>query len=194
MRILIAVPTYETIAPETFKAIYNLKTGSEEVSFDFVKGYDCAEARNRIGEKTVQGGYDHVLMIDSDVVVPENALMDMLEFPADIVLGCYPRKNAKDRTTELYKAGQNDFVERYSYDELQETRIRIKGGGMGCALIDTRTFIQMSFPWFQYVVYDNNEKLSEDLYFCSEAERIGLKIEADTRVRCGHLVRYFQYE
>ncbi len=194
MRILIAVPTFETVTPETFKAIYNLKTGSEEVSFDFVKGYDCAEARNRIGKMALDGRYDHVLMIDSDVIVPETALLDLLEFPADIVLGCYPRKNSKDGTAEIYKPGQNNFVEKYSYSELNEPRIRIKGGGFACAMIDTRVFVQVPFPWFQYVVYENNEKLSEDLYFCEEAGRIGMKIEVDTRVRCGHLVRYFQYE
>ena len=43
MRILIAVPTFENILPDTFKSIYNLeKTEDMIVDFDFVRGYDCA--------------------------------------------------------------------------------------------------------------------------------------------------------
>ena len=66
MSVLIAVPTFETIAPECFKAIYHLK--GDGLSFDFVKGYDCAKARNEIVKKALDGGFDYVLMIDSDVV------------------------------------------------------------------------------------------------------------------------------
>ena len=40
MKILVAVPTYETIAPETFKSIYDLAKADNEVNFEFVKGYD----------------------------------------------------------------------------------------------------------------------------------------------------------
>ena len=40
MKILIAVPTFETIQPEVFKAIYELRPAGHELSFDFVKGYD----------------------------------------------------------------------------------------------------------------------------------------------------------
>ena len=58
MKILIAVPTFETIEPEVFKSIYNLKS-EHELHFDFCKGYDCAVARNEIGKKAQAGGYDY---------------------------------------------------------------------------------------------------------------------------------------
>jgi hypothetical protein len=43
MKILIAVPTYENIVPETFKSIYNLEIpdGCDAV-FEFVRGYGAA--------------------------------------------------------------------------------------------------------------------------------------------------------
>ena len=84
MKVLVAVPTFETITPETFRSIYNLKLGEHDVSFDFVKGYDCAKARNEIAKKTTEGGYDAVLMVDSDIIVPDTALLWMTEIPADI--------------------------------------------------------------------------------------------------------------
>ena len=61
MRILIAIPTFETIQPEVFKAVYDLHSAGHELSFDFVKGYDCAVARNKISV-LAKGTYDYVLM------------------------------------------------------------------------------------------------------------------------------------
>ncbi len=42
-KILIAIPTFENIMPETFKSIYDLDPCGNELSFEFVKGYDCAK-------------------------------------------------------------------------------------------------------------------------------------------------------
>ena len=191
MSVLIAVPTYETIAPEVFRAIYRLK--GDDISFDFVKGYDCAKARNDIARKALDGGFDYVLMIDSDVIVPEQALGWMLEKPVDVCFGVYPRKNTEGET-ELFYRGTFSFEKRYTIAELdaiESDRIPVKGGGFGCALIRTDLFNKIPYPWFQYVSYENNTYLSEDLFFCMMAEEF--KIEADLRVRCGHIARTIQY-
>lgn len=195
MNIFVAVPTYETITPDTFKSIYNMKTGEHKVTFDFVRGYDCAKARNIIAKRTVDEGFDHVLMIDSDIIVPENALLHMLEHPAEVVLGCYPHKNTKKHEVELFKLGQPDFVERFTYDELPVDfpRMSVKGGGMGCALIQADAFSRLPFPWFKYVIYNSGSVLSEDLYFCNEARKAGMKVQGDTRVKCGHMFKHFEY-
>lgn len=195
MKILVAVPTFETIAPETFKSIWDLDKGGHQVDFNYIKGYDCARARNDIAEMAQQNEYDYVLMVDSDVIIPSDALIKMLEFPCDIVLGCCPRKNARDKRVELYKTGTFSFTDYYTYDTLPSMpRITIKGGGFACALVKVDCFNWIEFPWFKYVTYDDDSTLSEDLYFCLNAVKAGMFIEADTRVRCGHLARYYQYE
>ena len=68
MRILIAVPTFENIYPDTFKSIYDLNTSGHDVIFEFVRGYDCATARNRIAQTAIDTNTDYVLMVDNDVV------------------------------------------------------------------------------------------------------------------------------
>lgn len=193
MRILVAVPTFENIAPETFKSIFDLKT-EHQLDFEYIKGYDCARARNEIAKKTIEGGYYAVLMVDSDMIIPPNTIDRMMDYPVDICLGVYPVKNTNSRLAEIFKQGNKDFVNRYTYDELTEPRLQIKGGGMGCAFIKANVFHVLKYPWFKFVQYDNGAILSEDLYFCCEADSAGFRIEADTRVRCGHLARYYQYE
>ena len=194
MKILVAVPTFETITPETFKSIYDLDRGEHEVGFEFVKGYDTAKARNKIAKIAMDGGYDRVLMVDSDMIVPPDTLTRFLEEPVDVISGACPRKNTRKKEAVLVKFGTEDFWDCYRYDELTEDRMRIKGCGCACIMISADVFRGMEYPYFKYVTYDEGHMLSEDYYFCAKAQTAGFEIWADTRVRCGHLARYFQYE
>ncbi len=199
MKILIAIPTFENIQPEVFKAIYDLDKGEHDVAFEFVKGYDVAMARSKIAKKAQECGYDYVMMVDSDTVIPKDTLTCFLDPEADIVLGCCPRKNSKTRTSALCTLKDNPTGAGYhvslNYDDLQGTeRIRLKGGGFACAMIRTDVFNEMQYPYFKYVQYGSGAVLSEDYYFCGQAGLEGFEIWADPRVKCGHLARYYQYE
>lgn len=194
MRILIAVPTFETIEPEVFKSIYDLRPAGHSLSFDFVKGYDCAVARNRIGKLAQEGGYDYVLMLDSDTIIPPDALEIMLDAPVDICLGVCPRKNTTDKKTAMVKAETRGYSACWHYPELPTERTRIKGGGFACALIRTYVFTALDFPYFQYTTNADGGTFSEDYYFCQQARMMGFDVWMDPRVRCGHLARYYQYE
>lgn len=198
MKILIAIPTFENIYPEVFKAIYDLDKCGHDVSFEYVKGYDCAKARNVISDKAIECGYDYVMMVDSDAIIPTDALKHMLEGDAEMVLGCVPKK-VKRGETVLFASKDNlkgkGFHTPIPYSQLQGTeRIDLKGGGFGCALISTKVFSALKYPYFKYVVYESKAALSEDLYFCREVRNVGFRIEADPRVKCGHIAKKVLYE
>lgn len=196
LKILIAIPTFENILPETFKSVYGLERPADTVlQFDFVKGYDCARARNLIAKEALEYGFDYVLMVDSDIILPSNALTSMLSDPKELCLGCYPRKNTDKGKVELFHTGQRDFVKTFTFDELGkiEGKFRVKGGGFGCALINVALFKSLPYPWFKYVEYDNASVLSEDNYFCLQVSNAGHAIYADPDVVCGHSVRKFQW-
>lgn len=197
-QVLIAVPTFESILPETFKSIYGLDIPVDtQCQFDFVKGYDCARARTAIADEAVQYGFDYVLMVDSDVILPSNTLVDLLEGDPEVVLGIYPRKNTTTGQTEIFLPGHKDFVDanNLNLDKLDTEpysgRFEAKGGGLGCALIKVDILKKIPKPWFNYVMYPNGNVLSEDNFFCDRATGYGFKIQADGRVRCAHLVRTF---
>lgn len=194
MKILIAVPTFENIQPEVFKAIYNLNKCGHDVRFDFMRGYDCAVARNNICKIALAEQYDYVLMVDSDTIIPPDTLELMLDPPVDVVLGVCPRKNTKEGKTAMIKLGDISYHDSYYYSELPENRIQIKGGGFACALIKTTALTLMDYPWFQYVTNQDYSTLSEDFYFASQCNMYGIDVWMDPRVRCGHLARYYQYE
>lgn len=212
MKILIAVPTFETIYPDTFKSIYDLDRGGHEVMFEFVRGYDCATARNRIAMKALDMWVDYVLMVDNDVVLPPDALLNLLDDPKDVTLGYYAHRdtdNVYRGNTCICRQFMPDGTRYYNYPleseysaaEMQEMfekgiyKQEVHGGGMGCALIRTEVFREIDYPWYDWVNYkdDNRGMLSEDLFFCEQCRANGIAIYTDTRVACGHMLRHIQW-
>lgn len=211
MKILIAVPTYENIYPDTFKSIYELEKGENEVSFDFFRGYDVANARNKIAQATIDGNFDYCLMVDNDEVLPKDALINLLQTEQSYKLDrcmavgyCLSRPsgsvNKSGRTTAFKFGGKNYVVnDAYTANELQGLRkkgiirIQIRGSGLGCALIHRSVFERMSYPWFKWITYNNKAQLSEDLFFCEKFREICAPVFIDTRVACGHMMRHIDF-
>lgn len=203
-RVLVAVPTFDgSIKAQTFESAANLDWGDCDVSYRTVTGYDCAAARNNIVDETLRRGFDYVLMVDSDVVLPQDALVHLMEHGEPLVLGWYahqgsfaPPKGAGK--TCLCKP--SSYHDQFTGEELKALRdagkwkVPIRGGGMGCALIRRDALERTQFPWFRFVVYDDRSGvLSEDLYFCSQLRNVGIQPYGDARVECGHYFRHIEW-
>ena len=198
-RVLVAIPTFDGgIRPLTFESAANLDWGEHEITYRSISGYDCAQARCNIANEAIVKHYDFVMFIDSDVVVPANALEQLIEHNKPVVLGYYAHQGQFEGKTCLCKPG--DYQHQYYRDELNELRksgtilLPVHGGGMGCALIKVDVFNKLDYPYFQFVLYgDRHGVLSEDLFFCEQCHNRGIPIFADTRVRCGHHIRHVEY-
>lgn len=213
-KVLIAVPTFENITPDTFKALWDLEKPPEhQYVFEFMRGYDTASARNNIAERALDIGADYVMMVDSDTTPPGNAFVHLYSHGVDVCMGYYMHRakstNATTPKTNVCKLADDDGKRFFGYpaesqmtgDELRVLRDRgeylheIHGGGMGCILINTRVFREAPYPWFDWVNYpdDNRGLLSEDLFFCETMHNEGIPIYVDTRVSCGHLMRRIEH-
>lgn len=203
MKIFIAVPTFESISPETFKSIYGLNPCGHWLVFDYVRGYDCATARNNIAKQAIAEEADYVLMIDSDILVPSDAIVNFLDDPKDVCLGFSAHRNTSniyEGKTSMCKLidGETDYISQYTGSEviaLRESgkfKVQIHGGGMGTAFIKTDVFRRIEPPWFYWTNYPNGDVLSEDLYFCEQCHKANIPIYADTRVCNGHIFRHIQ--
>ena len=212
MRILIAVPTFETIHADTYKSIWDMDKCGHECLFESVRGYDVATARNHIAQKAIDLETDWLLTVDNDITLPKDTLSLLLEDAKDVNLGYYAHRgddNLYHGRTCICKLRDENGKEYYHYpleseytaDEMHsmakagETKIEVHGGGMGCALIRTDVFRRTSYPWYDWVNYGNENRgmLSEDLYFCAVCRASGIPIHADVRVGCGHLFRHVQW-
>lgn len=208
MRVLIAIPTFENISPDTFKSVYDMDKGGHECMFEFVRGHDCAAARNKIADKALGLEAEWLFMVDGDVTVPQDALLNLLSHDVDCVSGYYLRRREDNLPSGLTCAhklldanGREHFnytlENSYAADELAEMRgrgeclVEAHGFGMGCVLVRADVFNRVRYPWFKWVNYENEKRtvLTEDYYFCEELRKAGIKRYVDTRVACGHMFR-----
>ena len=191
-KILIAVPTFENIKPECFKSIYGLtRPEGYSLYFDYVSGYDCAKARNQIAKNSMAGNYDYVLMVDSDIQLPRDALIKLLECESDIALGWYYRKRTKTDQTIIFTFGKNfddhNCITGQTMIHEVPRPIEVKGGGLGIALINVNVFSKLKYPYFKFVTYEDDSVLSEDLYFCNSASENGCNIKCNPSVKGNHI-------
>ena len=191
-KILIAVPTFESIKPECFKGIYGIKPPEEyNLFFDYVKGYDCAKARNEIAKEAIEYDMDYILMVDSDIAVPRLTVEKLLECDSDVALGWYYRKRTKTDETIIFDFGkdfnQHNAIKGQTMINNIHESFSCKGGGLGIALIKIEVFEKIDFPYFKFVNYSNDTVLSEDLYFCNKVRDNGMEIKCNPFVKGDHI-------
>lgn len=203
LKILIGIPARDTVYQYTYDSIINLDISDLDVSVHHSIGYGIAQSRNKLADYAIEKGFSHILYLDDDVVLPSDALKNLLEHNREAVFGYYPRRSKKgiyEGYVSVYKMGESSYTKKFSEKELKESRengeylLRIHGGGMGCSLIKSSVFDKLDFPYFKYIEYPGSKRnvLGEDLYFCNQLKSAQIPIFVDTRVGCGHVFRYVQ--
>ena len=200
-KVLIAVPMFDKADPEAFKTIYDMDKPCK-CDFAYVRGYGVSKARNDIAQKAINDDYDYVMMIDSDMSMPKDALTKMLEIDEDVVMGvCALRRagNTDNVITNIYHDdGGIDYDHEFTAEEITQLvesgqyKVKVHGGGAACCLIKTDVFRKLKYPYYKTVEYDSGATLSEDLYFCEQCKHAGIPIYADARVMPGHVFRFIQ--
>jgi hypothetical protein len=205
MRVLIAIPTYENVSTECYEALWTLRDYMNErhpdveLDLTFVKGHGVQRARNDIALKAIEKNYDYLFTVDSDVVVPENALQLLLQANPQVVLAPYVNRWRDDDASVLYydngetSCSNNNLLRNKQILDMPKGRIKLLGGGLGCALIDVKVFGHIDYPYFVWREWMDGDgkrlELSEDIGFCMACRDKNIKVEADTRVICKHVTR-----
>ena len=138
-----------------------------------------AKQRQELALSAVNSGATHVLWLDSDMTFPPDIAEQLLATRCDIVAGNYstrshPRKGVAYKTIGDWKSW---LLPSDTNPRLQE----VEGVGMGCMLVNSEVFSEISKPWFEVSwVPEWNEYIGEDFYFCMLARQAGYKIMIDT--------------
>ena len=192
MNILIGIPSKDRIEIETAISIGNLDWDGHNITYTHSDGagvYGVAKARNRLVDKALEGGYDYLLMIDADMIVPEDTIIHLLDPPVPIVTGCARYKN-ESRRTPLFKATQDsEGSNAWKWDDIPPGRFEIESGGVACAMIDVNLFRQFDRPWFVWQERNDGTYCGEDIGWYDRLHQAGIRTYADGRVKCGHIGR-----
>ena len=197
-KILIAVPCVDTIPVHNIECLLNLIKPCEcNIRFGVNSGLVYI-ARDEACSIAINGGYTHVLFIDSDMAFEQKALVKALSHDDDVVTGLYFRRKGNHEPV-LYKAidkrqyDLNGHIKYHGYAEV-ETDIdrdyfQVAGCGCGFMLIKTDVLRKMqkevNISWFEPI-----PGMGEDLSFCQRLKDINVKVMCDTTIKLGHYGLY----
>ncbi len=134
-----------------------------------INGADPAAARNDMAIALLNNGAEYILLVDSDMTFPPDALNRLIDHDLDIV-GCDYRM----RAPPFKKIGTYQPHMIQSESGLVERSLL----GLGFMLIKRRVFDKLPSPWFQRV-YEGPVFRTEDLFFCKNAMAAGFEIWCD---------------
>lgn len=198
-RLIVCVPSFDgSVKGKTAESLGNaVEFLSErrfyEVGYRFPRGYDIARARNFMARWALEDDADYLLMVDSDMVLPKDAIFNLLDDDVDVALGFYVSGRSDEGRTTVVRLGAADNANTYTTADFRSLResgknlVEVKYGGMGCALVETSVFGRIKKPWFYYQDNPDGSGFSEDYWFCRQCTGAGIKVHVDTRVGCGHI-------
>lgn len=202
MKVLLFCPTYR-LEPETIDSIFRLDPAGHELHVHFTRWNPCDVGHynilyhyRRARDLVLACGYDAMLIVESDMVIPADALRRLAAVQdADIVLGLYVHRHWETLeqcrpNVQLWPRNANPTISAWLSDHQEQWRQawgtvqQAAGSGFGCVLIHRRVLEAVQFR-----IHDFGGKwipADADTYFHDDAANAGFRIYCDLGVVCGH--------
>lgn len=134
--------------------------------------------RERLATEAVESGADYMLWLDSDMAFPATTAVRLLSHNEPVVAANYIRRQFPAKGVAYESIGKwEDPLPFDVYDDLVE----VEGIGMGCMLIKTSIFQELSKPWFDFQWSpESNDFLGEDIYLCQKMAAAGYTVKVDS--------------
>lgn len=185
MRILICIPYTGFVAPQAAYSLIPMAchARNQGVSVDMLPiGLSLVyTAREEAVKAFLEGEYEALLFVDSDMVVPVDLLTKLIEADKDIVSALAFKRTPGYEPCIFKECNEQDAK---FYLDYPKGLIEIQGVGMACTLIKRKVFESVPEPWFF-----PHKALGEDLSFCVRARAAGFRIYCDTTLICGHVTQ-----
>lgn len=196
MKILIAVPCMDMMHTGFVRSFLNIKKPLDAVvSSAFLQATLIYESRNVIAQNAINEGFDRVLWLDSDMIIPPDALMKLsqhLDNGYDMVSGLYFGRKYPCNPIILDKADWeclpdgNVTVDSTSYvDYPKDNFFEIAGCGFGCVMTTVDLLREMVDKYG--APFTPLMGMGEDVAFCWRVRKAGHTIYCDSRIKCGHI-------
>lgn len=164
-------------------------------------GMPFDHARNHACMRCLEGGYDWLFSLDSDVIPPRDTILKLMSRNSLVISGVYHRRSPPHGIPVMLKNGQ--WLTQLPQNQV----IDVDLVGAGCLLIH-RSVLERLPPqrgeagkhWFDWrvdcaqlkrpdgsLVWQPGECLSEDFTFCLHCRRHGIPIRVDTSIQCRHV-------
>ena len=193
MRTMIAIPCMDMVHTDFLRSCLGMDIDGE-VQWTTCQSSLIYDARNKLAELAIDGEFDRVLWLDSDMIFDRylfRRLSEHLDQGREMISGLYfsrkppvhpviySRLRRDPIPTGGYAAAADSFDD-YERDSLFE----IAGCGFGAVMMTTdlirRVRDAYGLPFFPSLGF------GEDLAFCMRVGWLGREIWCDSSIKCGH--------
>lgn len=146
-------------------------------------GYSTADAQNFIVKKAIDEGYDYIFFVGDDILIPKQALVQLIRHDVEMVGGLYYRKYFPLETTGMRydKEGYPTCIDNYKIGDIIENTLVLCSG---CVLIKVETLKKLEYPWYKSINISGRPAITSDAYICQKMRDIGVNIITDTAIQC----------
>lgn len=184
MKLMIAVPTTDFVHVEFMKSLVELNAHlirqGVDVSVRIMSGTLVYIARNRLALEAIEGGYTHVLWLDSDMTFGPDILDDLMFCGHEMVCGAFVSRRPNYSACIYTSLHPVERVEDFGAEPF-----RVAGCGFACVLTSVE-LLKAVYNQFA-TTFQPTALLGEDLAFCERVNSIGKEIWCEPTVRPGHI-------
>jgi hypothetical protein len=194
-------PTAPGIHKRTLESIFALEwDGEADLVFgkrdrEFIpadqneRNRDIAAKYNQARELVLSNGYDAMMTVEADIILPPNALKRLSETGADVSYGLYVSRHGKhpwltfSSVTEQVRGSKGMGENWKERGAMWGKVIASAGVGLGCTFIGREVLEAITFRV-------HNDYIASDWYFAIDAREKGFTQAHDCGVVCGHIDGY----
>lgn len=200
VRVAIATPCEDEVKTEyafSLAAMVNLVHGQQIPGLEALgilnrRTSVLPDSRNALAAMAVEGGYTHMLWIDSDMKFPPDMLQRLLARRVPFVGINASMRRPPYRTTAMLKDRELLVTNKDSTGLEKVERV-----GMGVVLHEVEVLMRIKKPpWFSFgYVKHKRVHRGEDYYFCEKVRKAGYQIYVDQDVSkdVGHIGEFVFY-
>ena len=197
-RVLVCVPTLDSVSASFHASQMMLRWDDGNKYAYSVKSNSLTyNARNEFALDAINGKYDFMVFVDSDILMEPDTILrmvkDIQDSGADLVTGIYFKRRLPTSPV-IYKSidwsedavlGAQELVEAYEDWPRDKGLFEIEGCGMGCCVIRVDMLPEVVAA-FRMGPFTPQPRLSEDLSFCWRLKMLKKQMLADPTILPGH--------
>lgn len=136
----------------------------------------------KMREVVLAHNYAKVLIVEQDMIVPEDTLSKMMEVEAPIVTGLYALRHGVPVPNIFKHDNKKHLGTNMNWQEVKKDwgkTVRVSGGAMGCLLLD-RSVVES----FSFMIEESRAPDMKFMVHCAEKQ---IETQARLDVVCGHI-------
>lgn len=192
MKTLVGIPALDYVSTSFMQCLVALEP-VDDVEMCVMQSSLVYDARNEIAKSAIDGGYDRILWLDSDMTFPPDLmarLSERLDEGYEYVSGLYFTRKEPIKPVLFHHLDMTEVdgkpmpVAKNIPDYPRNSVFQIAASGFGCVMMDVGLLKRIKDTFG--LPFSPVAGFGEDLSFCIRADKVGAKMYCDSSIKLGH--------